>query len=195
KGQKGQNNRKARAGAMHNHQAATRHFPPPVVYGKDGKALYSWRVLLLPYLEAEAVYKEFKLDEPWDSDHNKKLLSKMPKYFAPLDIDADKGLTYYQVFVGTGAAFEDKQSLRIASFTDGTANTILIAEGGQAVPWTKPVDLPYVADKALPKLGGQFKEGFYTALADGSVRFFKKDIAEKALRTWITRNGGEINEG
>jgi hypothetical protein len=33
-------------------------------------------VALLPYLEQDALYRQFKL-EPWDSAHNKKLLAKM----------------------------------------------------------------------------------------------------------------------
>ena len=40
---------------------------------KDGRSLLSWRVAILPYIEQEALYKQFKLDEPWDSDTNKKL--------------------------------------------------------------------------------------------------------------------------
>jgi len=34
------------------------------------------------YIEEQKLYQEFKLDEPWDSDHNKKLIAKMPKVFA-----------------------------------------------------------------------------------------------------------------
>jgi hypothetical protein len=45
---------------------------------KKGKALLSWRVELLPYLGEQALYNQFKRDEPWDSPHNRKLLSKMP---------------------------------------------------------------------------------------------------------------------
>ena len=30
----------------------------------------------------DQIYKQLKLDEPWDSDHNKKLVAKMPAVFA-----------------------------------------------------------------------------------------------------------------
>src|SRR5689334_12922150 len=43
---------------------------PHDVTDKDGKPLLSWRVELLPYLEESALYKEFKRDQPWDSEHN-----------------------------------------------------------------------------------------------------------------------------
>ena len=43
-----------------------------------GKPGLSWRVAILPYLEQDTLYKQFKLDEPWDSPHNKKLIRQMP---------------------------------------------------------------------------------------------------------------------
>src|SRR5207253_5726964 len=77
------NNLKQIAIAFHNYASAHRdHFPAAAIYSKDGKPLLSWRVALLPYLEQDNLYKQFKLDEPWDSEHNKKLIARMPKVFA-----------------------------------------------------------------------------------------------------------------
>ena len=67
----------------------------------------------------------------------------------------------------------------------------MVVEGGEAVPWTKPAELPYAPDKPLPLLGGMFVGGFNAAFADGSVRFLKDSIDPKTLRAIITRNGGE----
>src|SRR5262249_52362765 len=122
-----------------------------------GKALplVSWRVTLLPWLEGGDLYKQYKLDEPWDSEHNKKLLAKMPKVYAPVTGKAKPGLTYYQVFVGKDAPFDGMvvPSRFPASFPDGLARTFLVVEGGEAVPWTKPQDIPFDG-KTVPKLGG-----------------------------------------
>lgn len=69
---------------------------PPAVHSKDGKPLLSWRVLVLPYIEEDKLYREFHLDEPWDSPHNKKLLSRMPAVLrSPLSNIADQGRTVY----------------------------------------------------------------------------------------------------
>ncbi len=78
-----------------------------------------------------------------------------------------------------------------ATFTDGTSNTILVAEAGTPVPGTKPEDIPYDPKKPIPELGGYFEGGFCAALADGAVHFYKKTIPESILRALITRAGGE----
>jgi hypothetical protein len=178
--------------AMHAYHDTNRTFPPAAVVSKEGKPLLSWRVLLLPYVEEAKLFGEFKLEEPWDSPHNKKLLARRPKVYAPVRNDAAAEATYYQVFHGPAAAFEGHRPLRIPSFTDGTSNTILIAEGAEAVPWTKPADLSYDPKKPLPKVGAMFKDVFLAGLADGSVRALKKTVPEKTLRVLITRNAGDF---
>jgi hypothetical protein len=188
------NNLKQLALAMHGYEATNGTLPPAAVYGKDGKPLLSWRVLLLPYLEQNGLYKQFKLDEPWDGPHNKKLLAKMPRVFAaPTDEKSVKAHeTFYQVFVGKGTIFEGKKAMRLQDIADGTSQTLLIVEAGKAVPWTKPEDLPYDPAKPLPKLGGLgFENGFHGAFCDGSVRFLSHTIREKTLQALVTPNGGE----
>jgi hypothetical protein len=182
--------------ALHNYHDASNRFPFAAIYAKNDKMgkkpLLSWRVAILPYVEEYKLYQEFKLDEPWDSDHNKKLLPKMPKVYGPNDAKSDHS-TFYQAFVGKGAAFEGGVSkITFASFKDGTSNTLLIAEAAKAVPWTKPEDLVYDPDKDLPKLGGLFDDGFHVLYADFYVQFIKKDIKPETLRALITRNGGEV---
>src|SRR5262249_26053038 len=189
-----QRNLKEIALAMHNHHDVLGTFPPAAVLDKNQKPLLSWRVLLLQFLGEQDLFKQFKLDEPWDSAHNKTLLAKMPKVYAPVleRKGAEPNTTFYQVFVGEGAAFEGARGLRITEFTDGTSNTALVIEGGEAVPWTKPADLPYDAKKPLPKLGGLFKDRIYCAVADGSVLTLKHDFVEQAMRNFIVRNDGNV---
>ena len=58
---------------------------PPAVIEKDGKPLLSWRVALLPYMNEDALYKQFHLDEPWDSPHNLELAKTVPFNFQSPD--------------------------------------------------------------------------------------------------------------
>ena len=187
------NNLKQIALAMHGYHDVNRHFPPQALYSPDGKPLLSWRVLILPYLAQEDLYKEFHLDEPWDSEHNKKLLAKMPKTYAlPGREKKEPTETYYQGFAGKGAFFDGKQGTAIQNITDGTSNTIMVVEAAKAVPWTKPEDLPFDPDKPLPKLGGHFGNIFNAAFCDGSVRAVSRNVKDETLKALITIAGGEV---
>ncbi len=189
-----QNNLKQIGIALHNYHDTIGSFPPQATYDKNGKPMLSWRVFILPYIEQDNLYKQFHLDEPWDSEHNKKLLAQMPKVYAsPADEKSVKDhLTHYQGFFGKGAFFEGKKGLRIADFTDGTSNTLMIVEASKAVPWSKPEDIPFDPAKELPKLGLPGAQGFQAGMCDGSVRFISHTIKPQTLKSLITRDGGEV---
>jgi hypothetical protein len=190
-----QHSLKALAFAMHEYAGDHGTLPPHAVYSEDGTPLLSWRVLLLPYLGEGDLFDEFRLDEAWDGPNNARLLARRPAAYAAPGWWPPGGRhgTFYQVFVGRGAAFEGRKGLRLSQdFPDGTWQTILIADAGEAVPWTKPDDLPYAADRPLPGLGGLRLRGrIMAAFADCSVRSIPEGVGEEALRAAITRNGGE----
>ncbi|QDT26486.1 DUF1559 family PulG-like putative transporter [Gimesia panareensis] len=91
--------------AMHLYHDKHGHFPPAVVMGPDGKTPHSWRVALLPYLDHEKLYKEYRLNEPWDSEHNKKVLAKMPAVFKHPNDSRPGYLTSYLGVVGPNTVF------------------------------------------------------------------------------------------
>ncbi len=178
--------------AFHTYGDDHKQFPPHAITSKDGKPLLSWRVALLPYLDQPELYKQFKLDEPWDSTHNKTLLGKMPKLFAhPSAKLKDPTHTVYQAFVGKGTLFEPGQKLFFKHVVDGTSNTILAAEAAEGVPWTKPEDMAYDSKKPLPKLGGHEEKGFNVLWCDASTSFIKAKFDEATMRLAITRNDGQ----
>ena len=103
--------------------------------------------------------------------------------------------TVCKVFVGKGAAFKGLKGLKIPDdFPDGPSNTLLMAEAGEPVPWTKPEDLEYLPDGPLPDLRCYFRDGFRACNAGGSTRWIPKDIDEQSLRALITRNAGDNTE-
>src|SRR5262249_30165647 len=198
------NNLKQIVLAMHNFQDTQNHFPADV-RSKDGKPLLSWRVQLLPFLEQQALFNEFKQDRRWDSPHNKPLLEQMPAVFAVPSSPAEPGMTFYRGFSGKRALFDQTaaKGVKISEITDGTSNTIAVVEAKEAVPWTKPEsDIPSGDDAIAGKpaelqalrerLGGHFPAGLSAGLGDGSVRFIKASVSLIVLRALITRKGGEV---
>jgi RNA polymerase sigma factor (sigma-70 family) len=187
------NNLKQIALAMHNYADQHGHFPAADITDEEGRPLLSWRVAILPYIEQDALYRQFKLDEPWDGPNNKRLLAQMPPtYASPGMRTSEPGMTSYKVFTGKDTAFPRTKGVTFAEITDGTSNTLMAVELAPPVPWTKPEDIPYSAKAPLPKLQGPFPGGFLAAFCDGSVRFISSNVDEQTLRALITRNGGEV---
>jgi prepilin-type processing-associated H-X9-DG protein len=179
--------------AWHNFHSANNKFPGDIC-DAEGKPLLSWRVAILPYLDQQNLYNEFHLDEPWDSAHNKPLIDRMPGTYRSPKAAAKETTTFYQAFVGEGAIFDSPtKAPGIAEITDGTSNTIAVAEAGKSVTWSKPDDIPFDRAKDVPKLGGLgWAGGFNAGFADGSVRFLKFSVNMDVLKALITKQGGEV---
>ena len=116
----------------------------------------------------------------------------------------------FQVVVGPGTPFEPGLICKIPeSFPDGTSNTLLVVEAGQAVPWSKPEDVVYDPNQPLPPLGAILPRGrlgvsdlfgfsspqmkiMAVLLADGiDRRIDMKQISDETLRRAIVRNDGK----
>lgn len=188
------NNLKQFGLAMHNYLAANQAFPAQSIRGKNGKPLLSWRVALLPYFEQGTVdpylYGQFRLDEPWNSPHNLKLVDKMPEMFrsprAP-----ESGRTNYLTVVGDKTIFGGEAGATPQTISDGLSNTIMVVEADYSVPWTKPEDLDYDPEIPLNGLGHAHPGGFNALLSDGSAKFLLNSIDSDVLRGLMTRDGGE----
>jgi hypothetical protein len=191
---RGMNNLKQIGLALHSYHDVKGAFPTAASY-KGNKPLLSWRVQILPYLEQEALYKEFHLDEPWDSEHNKKLIAKMPKVYESSPMLGTEGKTSYLGVAGKAAMFPPgKKPVAIKDVLDGTSNTAFVVDASdeRAVIWTKPDDYSYDPAKPMAGLVGRFEGGFICLLVDGSVRFVSHSISAQTLNAFYTRDGGEV---
>jgi hypothetical protein len=174
-----------------------RRYLPVANFDKQNKPLLSWRVHLLRHIPEEGVklYQEFHLDEPWDSDHNKKLIAKMPDIYRPANPKlAAEGKTTFLAPVHKDAMFTGaKQGVRGQDVTDEPRQTILLVDvdDDAAVIWTKPDDLLLDPKDPHKNLGARYDGNFQLLFLDGSVRTVDKKIDRAKLWALFTRAGGE----
>jgi hypothetical protein len=180
--------------AMLNHESATRRFPAAYISDEEGKPLLSWRVQILPYIEEARLYDEFHLDEPWDSEHNKKLIERMPEILKSPGSTAGPGMTHYLTVRGKDTIFSGKDGARMADVRDGTSQTIMIVEASErTVIWTKPDDFEYDPDDPIRGLVGSLRRGGFNALfADCHIQFISGNIDKDTLLGLFTKGGGEV---
>lgn len=182
----GQNELKQIGLALQTYMTENNGLPPAAITDASGKRLLSWRVAILPYLEQDNLHKQFRLNEPWDSPHNRQLLNKMPKQFG----GDSNGLTAVRAFAGPGMGFEWTRRVGISEITDGTSNTALIADASSGVEWTKPDELDF-AGSAPIVLGQPNQTTVNVLFADGSVKRVPKTLSPAEWKSLATRAGGE----
>ncbi len=195
------NNLKQIGLAMLNYCAAHKSYPPavhtaqPQAGAGELKPLLSWRVLILPYIDELELYKQFKLDEPWDSDNNKKLIEKMPAIFAaPGSKTASQFKTVYLTPRGKNTTFPGEKPIRIKDVTDGTSKTVMVLEAAddKAVVWTKPDD--YDVDEKNPSAGlvGLRPGVFFCVFCDGATHIVPQNVAPRIVNLLFDRNDGQV---
>ena len=154
--------------------------------------------------ELQELAKRYKVDEPWDSENNQKVMADGADFFSVPAEPPGKDCGYF-VLRGTNAMFDpDAPPSAVRNITDGTSRTIAVVEAKRAIPWTKPEDIAFeivggtyrwkgLADPAgkTPELGGYFKGGYNALFADGSVHFLPSDLDAATLRALVSRNGRE----
>jgi prepilin-type processing-associated H-X9-DG protein len=184
---------------LHNYHDIYGCLPPAYITDDNGKPMHSWRVLLLPFIENEPLYKQYRFGEPWNGPNNSKLAASYPGIFCyecPSAYGAPN--TSYVAVVGPETAWSDAKPRDFKDFADGPDQTILVVEvADSGIHWMEPRDLnfatlPMVVNPPEGFLGiSSDHYGANVAFADGSVRFLKEDLPAQTLRALLTIDGGE----
>jgi prepilin-type processing-associated H-X9-DG protein len=194
------NNLKQIGIALHNYHDTYGSFPPAYIADDEGRPIHSWRVLLLPFLENEALYEQYRFDEPWNGPNNIKLVEKMPTIFqCPSNRSEEKThTTNYVVVVGPHTVWPGEETVRFKDITDGTSNAWLVVEvADSGITWSEPRDLHVLqmAQEINPPAGQGISSkhigGAQVLYADGSVRFIADASLREDIRRLLTIDDGE----
>jgi hypothetical protein len=181
--------------AVANYQDAQGHFPPAYQLGPDGRPWHSWRVLILPHIEEEPLFKEYRFDEPWDGPNNRTLAARMPKLYAFSGTQFPTVTTNYLAVVGPETMWPGPEGRKRDEIKDGASSTILLVENnGLGVHWMEPRDLVFAEIPMRiddPNGVSSWYEQPAVVTADGTVRRLSKEMSAEALRAGLTVAGGE----
>jgi len=188
--------------AMQEYEAANGCFPPAYVADKDGRPMYSWRTLLLPYLGEQALYDQYRFNEPWFSPYNRDVTDvPLEIYQCPAQPNTKKPTTSYMMVVGPNTISNGRGSRQIPEITDGLAETILLVEVADSqTHWADPQDLDFqtldfqINETKGTDLSSYHRKGVNVAFCNGSVHLLKNRTDPKLVEAMLTVNGGESTE-
>jgi hypothetical protein len=192
------NNLKQITLALHSYHDLYGTFPPAYVADDNGKPMHSWRVLILPFVEQDALYKKYRFDEPWDGPNNRLLFKEKPRLFGcPLE-DRDRGgpsmTTSYLAVVGSHAAWRGSEGVTLGDLVDPLSTVVLVTEcAPDEVIWTEPRDLEFEEAVKLAELDSRYASvhgGWNVGFADASVRRFQDGTDVVNWREVLTMDDG-----
>jgi hypothetical protein len=186
--------------ALRNYHDVYGSFPPAYVADASGRPMHSWRVLILPYLEHRDIVRQYRVTDPWDSPANQEVARLvLSVYTCPSNRKRDPPeTTSYVAVVGPRTAWPGTQGSKLADFTDGPENTVLLVEmAGSGIRWSEPRDLcvaQMVARLNPPSGVGpssrHVPRGVNVLFADGTVRSLR-DLPPEVIYALLSRDGGE----
>ena len=191
-----QNNLKQIGLALRTYHEIYGRFPvgeSPGMKYKDGKPLHSWRVYLLPFVEQEPLYRQFHLDEPWDSPHNIQFADRVIPVYTNPRANLEPGYTNYVAPQGPNTVLGSNRMMRYRDITDGESQVILVMEVGpeNAIPWSQPDNLEIDPDDVIGSIRPEHDD-FQALMCDGSVQRFSIGVMfSDVFMRLIQRNDGE----
>jgi hypothetical protein len=131
--------------ALNNYQYKHGSFPPAYVADANGRPLHSWRVLLLPFLGEDALYRQYHFDEPWNSPNNMQVAQAAAHHFrCPIAAGGKQVLvTQYVAIIGPETMWPGAVGRNSEDVTRGLSSTILLIEWPESdIIWHEPRDIP-----------------------------------------------------
>lgn len=181
------------AAALNAYHNVHGRLPPAYTEDAQGNRLHSWRTLILPHLGHEDLYRQIRLDEPWDSPFNRRFHRTSVNVFA---CPANSGRvldTNYVAVTGAETAWPGSEPISLDQI-DNETNTILVVEvADSGIHWMEPSDLDFERIGAEVEFGDSQKNmscshyaGINVVYADGSVSSLSKGLPRDQLAPLFT---------
>ncbi len=205
--------------ALQNHHSAKMEFPQgvtearPFFRGDPNLKNLAWSVYLLPFLDQQNVFSKLDLNLPFDHPNNAEAAAtSIATFICPSSrdrVESTRGPSDYGGIFGErinspntppkGMMVFD-QAFRIADVTDGSSNTLIVAEDsnfsdGQWINGRNVFDQAF-AINAAPAFENDIRSnhpgGANGSFADGHVRFLPEEMELYTLGAICTRASGEV---
>jgi hypothetical protein len=194
------NNMKQIGLALHNYHSAYGSLPPAYTVDGQGRPLHSWRSLILPFMEQQALHGQIDFSKPWDDPVNSAVAdSVVPTYGCPSTL-VEPTYTTYVAVVDPAGMMTGSTAVSFGEVTDGLANTLLITEtdSASAVHWMSPqdVDVQAFMNAGTRRDSGGHIGGSNNLLGDGAVMFFADSMDPGTRELLVSKDDGRpINVG
>ena len=181
--------------AMHNYHSEYKQLPPAFTVDADGNPLHSWRTVLLPFMEQQALYEQIDMSKPWDDPVNIAFgETVIPGYACP-SVSQTPNMTTYLAVVDASGIMSGSTATAFPNVVDGLSNTIMVveADSGLAVPWMKPqdIDMSQFLDAGSVRDSGGHQGGAHVLMGNGAVKFVTDSADPTLRRSLISKAGNE----
>jgi len=182
--------------ALNNYGQKYKCCPPQYLVDKHGKPAHSWRVLILPYLGCEDLYRRYRFDEPWNGPHNRLLAAEMPEEYRSLFADSKSTITPYVGIAGEATPWQGAIPLRMGDIQRPREEIIWFVDAANSdINWMEPRDIPLEQASAginAPGGGGiqsNYSKGLPAQMLSLDRKWFPADISPDAFRAMLTITG------
>jgi hypothetical protein len=164
--------------------------------------MHSWRVLILPYLDAVGAYEQYDMGQTWDSKTNRTIEAIGETLFACPASHNESGsslnstTTSFVAVTGHETAWPNRGTFAREEILDAPSGTILFVEtANSGIHWMEPrdLDIDEFLTRRSPNAASNspHKNGTFIAFADSTFCLMCNNTGTEAVRALLTVNGGE----
>jgi len=159
--------------ALGEYRLAHGRWPPAIVRDRNGRAMHSWRVLILPELGYHELHQKYDFDEPWNSGNNLQLLANRPTVYGCPNCQGGTTTSYFLLASAAQRVLVVPDSIpgdagRVPGSQKRMMEVVVCEHNNTRVRWTEPQEPIYIeTPKLLATSDGCDPHGTAVGTIDG----------------------------